>query len=103
MEVITKGSIEPLLVALRDRLNNITDLDDVTGRLYDVKKKDDDSVIEASQTWLVDADFPMYAMCMIDTTLAAYTPGDEYKLYVRWEEGGSSVKKGPLYFRVESD
>lgn len=103
MEVITKGSVEPLMVALRDRLDNIETLDDVSGKLYDVKKKSDDSNVHLGQVWFIDEDFPMYAICMIDTTLAAYTPGDEYKLYVKWTEGSSEVVKGPLFFRVESD
>lgn len=103
MEVITKGSVEPLMVALRDRLNNVDDLTVVSGKLYSVKKKSDDSAVQTNQTWVVDPDFPMYALCMIDTTLAAYTPGDTYKLYVKWDESGSQVVKGPLYFNVESD
>ena len=103
MEVITKGSVEPLMVALRDRLGNIETLDDVTGKLFDVKKKSDDSNVHLNQVWFIDDDFPMYALCMIDTTVAAYTPGDEYKLYVKWTEGSAQVVKGPLYFRVELD
>ncbi len=103
MEVITKGSVEPLMVALRDRLNNITDLDDVTGKLYDVKRKSDDLAVQTNQVWVVDPDFPMYAVCVVDSTLSNYAPGDEYKLYVKWTEGGSQVVKGPLYFRVEGD
>lgn len=103
MEVITKGSVEPLMVALRDRLDNITDLSVVSGKLYDVKKKSDDSNVHMAQVWVVDSDFPMYAICMIDSTLASYTPGDEYKLYVKWDESGSQVVKGPFFFRVESD
>jgi hypothetical protein len=103
MEVITKGSVEPLMVALRDRLNNVDDLDIVDGKLYDVKRKSDDEDVQMNQVWVVDPDYPMYALCVIDSTLSDYTPGDEYKLYVKWTEGGAQVVKGPLYFRVEAD
>lgn len=103
MEVIHKGSVEPLLVGLNDRLRNISTLDDVTGKLFDVKRKSDDTACQSNEVWVVDADYPMYAICLIDTTLANYTPGDEYKLYVKWESSGEQVVKGPFFFRVESD
>jgi hypothetical protein len=103
MEALTKGTVEPLMVALRDRLNNIATLDSVDGKLFDVKKKSDDSSVTSNQVWFIDTDYPMYAICMIDTTLAGFTPGDEYKLYVKWNSGAEQVIKGPLFFRVESD
>lgn len=103
MEVLTKGTIEPLMVAIRDRLNNISSLALVDGKLFDVDKKSDDSSVVVNGVWFVDADYPMYAICMIDTTISGFTPGDEYKLYVKWNSGSEQVKKGPLYFRVEDD
>ena len=103
MEVLTKGTIEPLMVGLRDRLENISTLDDVTGKLFDVKKKSDDSDVQIGGVWFIDVDHPMIALCNIDTTLSAYTPGDEYKLYVMWDSGSEQVRKGPFFFRVEND
>ncbi len=103
MEVITKGSVEPLVVAMRDRLNNVEDLTILNNKFYDVKRKSDNLAVQTNQVWVVDPDFPMQAICMIDTTLSNYTPGDTYKLYVKWDEGGSQVVKGPLFFNVESD
>lgn len=106
MEVIRKGSVEPLLVGLNDRLRNVSDLDVVPGKLYDVRRKVDDAAVQTNEVWVVDEDYPMYAICMIDTTLGGYTTdsqNNEFKLYVKWEGSGEQVVKGPLYFRVESD
>lgn len=103
MEVLHKGTVEALMVALRDRLGNINTLEDVDGKLFDVKRKTDDVMVTANQIWFIDPDYPMYAICVIDTTLANFTPGDDYKLYLKWASGAETVVKGPMYFRVESD
>jgi hypothetical protein len=103
MEVIKKGSIEPLMVALRDRLENIEDLSLVGDPKFDVRRKSDDVVCQSDVLWTVDADFPMTAVCLIDTTQANYVAGDEYKLYLKYTSGSESAVKGPLFFRVEDD
>jgi hypothetical protein len=103
MEVLTKGTVEVLIVPLADRLKNISDLDDVTGKLFDIKRKSDDGAVITNGSWFTDADYPMYALCNIDTTDSDFTPGDEYKLYLKWDSGAEQVRKGPFYFRVEDD
>lgn len=103
MEVIKKGSIEPLMVALRDRLENITDLGSVTDTKFDVRRKRDNAVCQSDSLWTFDVDFPMTAVCLIDTTQPNYTPGDEFKLYLKYTSGSESPTKGPLFFRVEDD
>lgn len=103
MEVLKKGSLEPLLVALRDRLGNIDDLSIVSNPKFDVKAKSDDAAVQTDSVWTVDPGFPMVAICLIDTTLVAYIPGDEYKLYLKYTAGSESPIKGPLEFRVEDD
>lgn len=103
MEVLKKGTVESILVAMRDRLGNLSDLSTVSNPRFDVKKKSDGSAVQTNSVWTVDADFPMTAICPIDTTLAAYVAGEEYKLYVKYTAGSESPVKGPLFFRVEDD
>lgn len=103
MEVLTKGTVEVLIVPLRDRLSNIDSLDVVGGKLFDIDRKSDDESVVANGVWFTDVDHPMYALCNIDTTLSDFTPGDEYKLTIKWTSGSEQVKKGPFYFRVEDD
>jgi len=103
MEVLTKGTVEALVVAMRDRLDNVTDLSLVLNRFFDVRRKSDDVSVQSNVPWTVDPDFPMSAVCEIDTTLSAYQVGDTYKLYLRYSSGSESPVKGPLEFRVEGD
>lgn len=102
-EVLQKGTIEPLLIALRDRLGNLTDLSTVSSPFFDVKRQSDNTVIQSNQVWTVDPDYPMTAICLIDTSLAAYTAGETYKLYLKYAAGSESPLKGPIIFRVEDD
>lgn len=103
MEVIKKGSVESLGVALRDRLGNVLTLASVTSLTFDVRAKSDNSVIQSNVTPLLDADYPMMALCGIDTTLSGYVGGDEYKLYLKYTTGSESPILGPRFFRVEDD
>lgn len=103
MEVLKKGSIESLLVPVRDRLGNIVTLTGVTSLLFDTRKKSDDSAVQTSVAVQLDADWPMTAICQIDTTLAGYVAGEEYKLYLRYVAGTEAPKLGPIFFRVEDD
>lgn len=103
MEVLQKGSVEALLVAVRDRLNNIEDLNLVTNKFFDVRKKNGDTAVQTNVAWTTDPDWPMTAICEIDTTLAGYIAGDEYKLYLKYTSGSENPVKGPLEFRVEAD
>src|SRR5262245_24490221 len=103
MEVIKLGSVESLLVAMRDRLGNITSLSAVTSPTFDVRKKTDNSAIQLGSVWTVDPDYPMTAICVIDTTIAGYVAGDEYKLYIKYTAGSESPIRGPIEFRVEDD
>jgi hypothetical protein len=106
VEVIKKGSVESLLVALGDRLNNVNSLADVTNLKFDTKKKSDNAAVESNKVIFLDVDYPMTAICQIDSTLSGYdvTPDDaEFKLYVKYTAGTEIPILGPLYFRVEDD
>jgi hypothetical protein len=103
MEVLKKGSIESLLVPLRDRLGNVTSLASVTNLKFDVKKKLDNSAIETNKNATMDVDVPMSAICEIDTTLSGYAISEEYKLYLKYTAGSESPILGPVFFRVEDD
>ncbi len=103
MEVLKKGTIESLLVPLRDRLGNIDDLNVVTSLLFDTRKKSDNVAAQSNVAVVLDSDYPMTAICSIDTTLAAYVGGEEYKLYLKYTAGTESPILGPIFFRVEDD
>ena len=103
MEVIKKGSVESLIVALRDRLGNVSDLNDVTSLLFDTKKKENNAACETNKVIVIDPEYPMSAVCSIDTTLVAYEAGKEYKLYIKYTAGSEAPVIGPRFFRVEDD
>jgi len=108
MEVLKKGTVESLLVPLRDRLGNILTLASVTNLKFDTKKKDDGTACETNKTATFDVDQPMTAICEIDTTLAAYVietddDHEEFKLYLKYTAGSESPILGPVFFRVEDD
>lgn len=103
MEVIKKGSVESLLVVLRDRLANVNDLADVTNLRFDTVKKSDGSSAQTNVAVVLDVDHPMTAICQIDTTLPAYVAGSAYKLYIKYAAGTEFPILGPLEFRVEDD
>lgn len=103
MEVLKKGSIESLLVAMRDRLGNISDLTVVSTLRFDTRKKSDDSAVQTNSLVALDPEYPMTAICSIDTTLAGYVGGEEYKLYIKYTAGTEAPVKGPVFFRVEDD
>lgn len=103
MEVIKKGSVESLLVPVRDRLGNITTLSGVTNLRFDTKKKSDNAACESNKLALLDPDYPMTAICEVDTSLVAYTSGEEFKLYLKYTAGSEAPILGPIFFRVEDD
>lgn len=103
MEVLKKGSVEPLLVVLRDRLENVFTLAGVTSLQFDTKKKSDNAAIQTSVAAILDPDFPMTASCLINTALAGYVSGEEYKLYIKYTSGSDAPVLGPQFFRVEDD
>lgn len=104
MEVLNKGTIEPIVVVLRDRLGNVVDLStDVTNVLYSTHEKVAKTAVQTDQPATFDGDYPMYALCEIDTTLAGYVVGEEYLLYLKYTAGSETPRIGPVPFRVEAD
>ena len=105
METIKLGSIESLVIVLDDRLGNVDDLNDVTNLRFDVRRKDDASLIQSNVGVVVDTTNPMRAVCEIDTTVAAYlaTEDIEYGLYLKYTSGSESPIMQPVRFRVTVD
>jgi hypothetical protein len=106
MEVLKKGSVESLLVALGDRLNNVTTLAPIIDLRFSTNKKSDNTAIQTNTLAAVDTDYPMTAICLIDTTLAGYDVSiddAEFKLYIKYTSGTEAPILGPIYFRVEDD
>lgn len=100
MEVLKKGTVEPLLVPMRDRLENIVDLGDVTNLRFDTKKKSGGTAVETDVACTYD---DLTAICLITTTLAGYVSFEEYKLYIKFTAGSEAPVLGPIFFRVEDD
>jgi len=103
MEAIKKGTVESLIVVLKDRLENLEDISAVGDMRFFVHKKEDDSLVQPDSVPAFDAEEPMWAICPIDTTLAAYEANKEYKLYVKYTAGSEAPVLGPENFRVVSD
>lgn len=103
MEVIKKGSVESLLVPLRDRLDNVTNLNLLSSFKFDTKKKSDNAAVESNKNVWIDPDYPMTAVCEIDSSLSGYAGGEQYKLYLKYISGTEAPILGPIFFRVEDD
>ncbi len=103
MEVIKKQSIESIIVPVRDRLQNLESLAEVSNLRFYVRKKSDDSAVQSDTVPALDDDEPFWCICPIDTTLEAFVPDEEYKLYIKYGIGAESPILGPIFFRVVSD
>lgn len=108
MEVLKKGTVQSLLVPLRDRLGNVASLADVSNLKFDTRRKVDNSACELNKSVTFDVDEPMTAICEIDTTLVTYVIAadddhEDYKLYLKYAVGSESPILGPVFFRVEDD
>jgi len=103
LEVLKKGTVEPILIHLRDRLEGIDDLStDVTNPRFDVVDSAD--VVKISNgvpTFIIG--HPMIAVCLIDTTTGGGWPNDEYRLYFKYSDGSSNPVLYAGKFRVEDD
>jgi hypothetical protein len=100
VEVIKKGSIEPLLIPLRDRLENITSLAAVSSLRFDTIDPAGDA-IETDVPCSHEGD--LTAICLITSTNADYVVGDECRLYLKFTLGSESPILGPTKFRIEDD
>jgi hypothetical protein len=90
-------------VPLRDRLNNIENLTDLSNLKFDTKDKEAATPVQSNVNIATDVDNPMWALCEIDTTLAGYVVDTEYALYVKYTNGSEAPILGPVFFRVVSD
>lgn len=105
--VLQKGTIEPLIVDMRDRLETITNMATVTNLRFSVKDRAGNIEI-ASGIPTTDA---MKVICLIDTTGASWdqdivkagVQGDEYRLYISFTDGSAAPLILVGKFRVEDD
>jgi len=96
--VINKGSIEPIIVNMRDRLENILDMAAVTNLRFDIKDKADNvEVLNGIPTTA-----GMKVICVIDTTGVGWIT-DEYRLYLKFTDGSTNPELLVGKFRVEDD
>lgn len=101
--VMQKGSVEPIVIDMRDRLENLTDMGTVSNLRFSVK--DSAGAVEvAAGTPSTDA---MKVICLIDTTGASWSApdqtGDEYRLYLTFQDGSATPLLLIGKFRVEND
>lgn len=99
MEVLKKGTNEPILVSLRDALENITSLASVSNLRFDVKDKAG-ALLITDQVATYEG---MVAICVVNTTPAGFVAGDQYRLYLKFTDGSQSPIIGPILFGVEDD
>ena len=100
-EVLKQGTIEPLIVNLRDRLGTIDDLaTDVTNLRFDVIASDGTTF---KVTNGVPSTVGTKAICLIDTTTGGGWPDDEYTLWIKYTDGSASPVLYAGKFRVEAD
>lgn len=85
MEVLVKNTVEPIIVDMRDRLENIADMATVTNLRFDVKDKDGNAEITNG----IPTTDGMKVICLIDTTASSWTE-DEYHLYVKYTDGSAT-------------
>jgi hypothetical protein len=101
--VLKKGTIEPLIVDMRDRLETITDMSTVTNLRFDVT----DMAGNAEVTNGIPSTDGMRVVCLIDTTGAGWVApdqtGEEYRLYIRFTDGSAAPLLLVGKFRVEND
>lgn len=81
MESITLGSVEELVIDVKDRIHGIAMLPG--GTRYDVVRKEDDVIIVGNQLATIDG---MQARCLIDTTGLGFDTGI-YTLYLEFATG----------------
>jgi hypothetical protein len=96
--VLNKGTIEPVIVSMRDKLENIDDMATVTNLRFDVK--DSAGVTEILNG--VPSTSGMRVICVIDTTGVGWTT-DEYRLYLKFTDGVTNPELLVGKFRVEDD
>jgi hypothetical protein len=96
--VITRGSIETLLIDVTDRTGNLTTLAAAAAQ-FDVFDRAGNAKMSnvAIQTYVA---FPMRAGCRVDTTLGGlWTPG-KYYLYLEYTANPDAPILGGLEFNV---
>lgn len=96
--VLNKGTIEPVIISMRDKLETVDDMADVTNLRFDVK----DSAGNAEVTNGLPTTAGMKVICVIDTTGAGWTT-DEYRLYLKFTDGSTNPELLVGKFRVEDD
>lgn len=92
---LPKGTVEHLIVQVKDRLNNVTDLAALTPR-YDIKR-------QGSPTYLY-TELPATVIgttlyCLVDTTPEVYTNGT-YEIYTYFDNLPEIPRLGPFEFEV---
>jgi hypothetical protein len=94
---LPKGTIEHLIVQVKDRLNNVTDLSLLTP-LFDVRKRGASSyIVQGAVPTILD----MTLYCLVDTTVADYVSGT-YELFVYFDNTPELPRLGPFEFEVNA-
>lgn len=91
--VISDGSVESIVVNVRDATRNLTALP--VGTTFDIEDADGEVVL-ADQAATVDE---LDAYCQIDTNNVLLVPGD-YDLYLNFTDGSESPRLGPHKFSI---
>jgi hypothetical protein len=94
---IPMGSIENIIVDVKDSLGILTDLGP-SGVKYDIRKEDTITWIVQGVTAVVNL---MRVYCLVDTTLSAYaTQSASYELFITFNNLPEKPRLGPFEFDV---
>jgi|SRR5215472_1678406 len=93
---IPRGTIENIIVDVKDSLGVLTDLAP-TGVKYDIRKEDTTTWIVQNQTATVSG---MRVYCLVDTTLTAYGTSGTYELFIDFNNLPEKPRLGPFDFDV---
>ncbi|SRR6266576_1063114 len=92
---LPKGTIEHLIVQVKDRLNNVSNLETLTPR-YDIRREGGTEYLFTALSATV---IGMTLYCLVDTTPDGYTNGT-YELFVYFDNLPEIPRLGPFEFDV---
>jgi|SRR5215469_5234136 len=93
---LPRGTIENIVVDVKDSLGNLTDLSTAAVK-YDIRKED-------TTTWIVNQASAtvtgMRVYCLVDTTLTAYATSGTFELFISFTNLPERPRLGPFDFDV---
>lgn len=96
---LKQGTVETLLIDVKDQLGNLSDLSTATPR-FSVYREDRTEALIIEQAATVDPSEPMVARCLVNVGFD-WLPGP-YVLYLDFQASPDSPYLGPFPFKVNT-